>query len=463
MLKSLWLKHDHERQKYPSPAYIQPKRRRQQQGYAVTSTTIKNCNYLAPDSNDFVHGTIRIADGLITELTTFEDASSDKFQSDHTIDASGQLVIPGLIDCYARLREPGYEKSATIASETKAAAHSGITTIFCAPDTDPVTDETATVELIKRKADAAIGIKVLPVGALTEGLRGEQLGEMVTLAEAGCVAFCNGDFPMHNTQVIRRVMEYSAGFDLKLIIAPQDRWLSDGVAHEGSVSTRLGLRAIPAAAETVALAQLIELCYQTNASVHFSRLSSQRGVQLVSQAKKDGINITADTGIDHLFLTEMDTSDFNSNCHTAPPFRSQRDLEALREGIAAGVIDAICSNHAPHETDSKLTPFAESAPGISSLDSYLGLLLKLSTDCGIARSSVIERATSGPARCFGLKQGVLAKGAPADLCILDADAEWEFKTESMLSDGKNSPYDGWLFHGELQALYVDGNPLPVTR
>jgi len=319
------------------------------------------------------------------------------------------------------------------------------------------------VELIKRKADAAIGVKVLPIGALTDGLHGEQLSEMVTLAESGCIAFSNGDFPMHNTQVIRRVMEYSSGFGLKLIIAPQDRWLSDGVAHEGSVSTRLGLRAIPAAAETVALAQLIELCYQTNAKVHFSRLSSQRGVQLVSQAKRDNIDITADTGIDHLFLTEMDTSDFNSDCHTSPPFRSQRDLDALREGIQSGVIDAICSNHAPHETDSKLTPFAESAPGISSLDSYLGLLLKLSSDTGISLSTVIARATSGPARCFGLRQGRLLSGHPADLCIVDVDAEHEFRTETMLSDGKNSPYQGWLFNGTLQSVYVDGTSLPINK
>ena len=400
-----------------------------------------------------------MADGFIT--TAHEAIAHDA--SDQTIDAKGNLVIPGLIDCYARLREPGYENSATIASETSAAAHNGITTIFCAPDTDPVTDETATVELIRRKADAAIGVKVLPIGALTDGLNGEQLSEMVTLAEAGCVAFSNGDFPMHNTQVIRRVMEYSSGFGLKLIIAPQDRWLSDGVAHEGSVSTRLGLRAIPAAAETVALAQLIELCYQTNATIHFSRLSSQRGVQLVNQAKKDNIKITADTGIDHLFLTEMDTSDFNSNCHTSPPFRSQRDLEALREGIQSGVIDAICSNHAPHETDSKLTPFAESSPGISSLDSYLGLLLKLSADTGISLGTVIARATSGPASCFGLQQGCLAPGHPADLCIVETDTEREFQTESMLSDGKNSPYQGWMLNGTLHSVYVDGNSLPIYR
>ena len=430
-------------------------------GFDVTSTTIKNCRFLSPDSGDFVDGAVRIADGLITGTSRNETSGLDS--SEQTIDAEGMLLIPGLIDCYARLREPGFEKSATIASETNAAAHSGITTLFCAPDTDPVTDETATVELIKRKANAAIGVKVLPIGALTKGLNGEQLGEMVTLAEAGCIAFCNGDFPMHNTQVIRRVMEYSAGFGLKLIIAPQDRWLSDGVAHEGAVSTRLGLRAIPAAAETVALAQLIELCYQTNASVHFSRLSSQRGVQLVSQAKKDNIDITADTGIDHLFLTEMDTSDFNSNCHASPPFRSQRDRDALREGISNGVIDAICSNHSPHEIDSKLTPFAESAPGISSLDSYLGLLLKLADDSGIALSSVIACASSGPARCFGLEQGSLAAGTPADLCIIDDRVDWEFQTGSMLSDGKNSPYQGWLFNGALHSVYVNGYPLPIRR
>ena len=420
----------------------------------MTSTTITNCNYVDVQENKTVPGCIRYEDGVITHIDTNVDIPSE-----NTINADGKLVLPGLIDCYARLREPGFEKSATIASETHAAANSGITTIFCAPDTDPVTDEPGTVELIKRRAKAANGVRVLPIGAVTIGLKGEQLGEMLTLSESGCVAFGNGDQAIQNTQVLRRIMEYCTGFNLKLIIAPQDPWLSDGVAHEGSVSTRLGLRAIPAAAETVALSQLIELSYQTGASVHFSRLSSHRGVQLVSQAKKDNIRVTADTGIDHLFLTEMDTSDFNSLCHTSPPFRSRRDLEALRDGIASGVIDAICSNHAPHELDSKLTPFAESAPGTSSLDSFLGLLFKLADEMQLPLATVIARVTSGPAHCFNLPQGKLATGAPADICIIDPDEHWEFTIERMHSKGKNNPYNGWDFQGKVVLPIVNGQTL----
>ncbi|OED44979.1 hypothetical protein AB833_00390 [Chromatiales bacterium (ex Bugula neritina AB1)] len=416
----------------------------------MTKTAIINGRCLF--GKDIINTTVHYCNDRITGF-------GNEFTADRTIDAHGGLVTPGLIDCYARLREPGYEKSATIATETQAAARSGITTILCAPDTDPVTDEPATVELIKRSAAAANGVKVLPIGAVTTGLNGTQLGEMLTLSESGCIAFSNGDRTIENTQVIRRAMEYSAGFNLKLIIAPQDPWLSDGVAHEGTVATRLGLRAIPAAAETVALSQLIELCYQTGASVHFSRLSSHRGVQLVNQAKKDNIPVTADVGIDHLFLTEMDTSDFNSLCHTSPPLRSRRDLEALRDGVASGVIDAICSNHAPHELDGKLTPFAESLPGISSLDCFSGLLLKLANDTRIPMATLIERTTCGPAECFSLEQGRLQADSPADITIIDTDADWEFSSDQMLSKGKNNPYHGWDFKGKITHTIANGEQI----
>ncbi len=420
-------------------------------------TLISNCRFIDPSSDTISTGSIGFSGGVITST-----GPASPQQPDNTIDAGGKLVIPGLIDCFARLREPGFEKLATISSETNAALHSGITTLMCSPDTDPITDEPAIVELIKRRALAGSGIKVLPIGAATMGQNGEQLGELRTLADSGCIAFSNGDYPITNTQVLRRLMEYSSGFGLKLIIAPQDPWLSDGVAHEGTVSTRLGLRAIPAAAETVALSQLIELCYQTGASVHFSRLSSHRGVQLVSQAKKDNINITADVGIDHLFLTEMDTSEFDSLCHTSPPFRARSDLEALREGVASGVIDAICSNHAPHETDSKLAPFPESLPGTSALDSFLALLFKLGNESDIALPTLIARASAGPADCFDLPQGRLNTGSPADLVIVDDECDWDFDHQHMRSQGKNSPYQGWSFQAKAKQVFVDGNEIALT-
>lgn len=425
----------------------------------MTSTSIVNCRYFNKDGKEVEQGCIQYTDGIITHV----GVADDQLSSEHTINAENNLVTAGLIDCYARLREPGFEKAATIASETLAAAKSGITTLLCAPDTDPIIDEPGTVELIRRRASTAIGVKVLPIGALTSGLNGEHLSEMQILSDSGCIAFSNGDQPISDNQVLRRVMEYSAGFNLNLIIAPQDPWLSGGVAHEGSVSIRLGLPGIPLAAETVALSQLIELCYQTGARVHFSRLSSQRGVNLVSQAKKDNIAVSADVGIDHLFLTEMDTSDFNSFCHASPPFRSNADREALRDGIASGVLDAICSNHAPHELDAKLTPFAESEPGLSSLDSFTGLLLKLANESNIELATLLERVTSGPARCFGLSQGNLKVGAPADLCLIDTDRDWEFSTDNMLSSGKNNPYQDWDFQGQVDLTVVDGKTVYSTR
>ncbi len=424
----------------------------------MSSTSIVNCRYFDENQKEIQQGTVQYTDGVITHVGN----ADDQISSEHTINAQNNLLTPGLIDCYARLREPGFEKAATISSETLAAAKNGITTLFCSPDTDPIIDEPGTVELIKRRASAAIGVKVLPIGALTSGLRGEQLSEMQILFDSGCIAFSNGDNPISDNQVLRRVMEYSAGFNLNLIIAPQDPWLSGGVAHEGSVSIRLGLPGIPSAAETVALSQLIELCYQTGARVHFSRLSSQRGVNLVSQAKKDNIAVTADVGIDHLFLTEMDTSDFNSLCHTSPPFRSYADREALREGIASGVLDAICSNHAPHESDAKLTPFAESQPGLSSLDSFTGLLIKLSRETDIALPVLLERVTTGPAKCFGLPQGRLEVGAPADICIINTESDWEFSLDTMLSAGRNSPYEGWDFDGQVELTVVNGKTIFST-
>ena len=421
----------------------------------MNSTSIVNCRYFDANSNEVQQGCIQYTDGTITHV----GSTDDKQNSQYTINANNNLVIPGLIDCYARLREPGFEKAGTIASETLAAAKSGITTLLCAPDTDPIIDEPGTVELIRRRASAAIGVRVLPIGALTAGLQGEQLSEMQILSDSGCIAFSNGDKPVSDNQVLRRVMEYSAGFDLGLIIAPQDPWLSGGVAHEGSVAIRLGLPGIPLAAETVALSQLIELCYQTGARVHFSRLSSQRGVSLVRQAKRDNIAVTADVGIDHLFLTEMDTSDFNTHCHASPPFRTHADKEALREAIASGVLDAICSNHAPHELDAKLTPFAESEPGISSLDSFTGLLFKLADEMRVELPTILDRVTSGPAKCFGLTQGKLETGAPADLCIVNTDTDWEFSLDNILSRGKNNPYTGWDFQGQVELTVANGKTI----
>ncbi len=419
----------------------------------MTNHRIINCKL--SNTQDDKATTVAFENGVITAI----DDSVDNTRDANTIDAEGRHLLPGLIDCYARLREPGFESSANIASESMAAASAGFTTIMCSPDTDPVTDESAIVEQIKQRAHEANGPRVLPIGAMTNGLNGEQLGELSTLSQAGCIAFSNADRPIQNTQVLRRVMEYAAGFNLQLIIAPQDPWLSIGVAHEGAVATRLGLAGIASAAETVALSQLIELGYQTGAKLHFSRLSTARGVSLVKQAKRDQIQVTADVGIHHLFLSDIDISDFNSNFLTRPPFRTPNDLQALREGIVDGVIDAICTNHAPLNRDSKLAPFSDCEPGTSSMDGFLPLLLRLAAETDASLESLIDKVTGGPARCFALPQGRIEIGAPADFCLIDTEMEWELTEENVSSRGKNHPCTGWWMQGQVVQTIVAGRTI----
>jgi dihydroorotase len=417
----------------------------------MTRQTIINCKLASENSEG--HTSVTFEDGVITAIA---DTAAT---TDVTIDAQGATLLPGFIDCYARLREPGFDSSANIASESVAAARSGFTTVMCSPDTDPVTDESAIVEQIKQRANEAHGPRILPIGAMTNGLKGEQLCELFTLSNAGCVAFSNADQPVENTQVLRKVMEFASGFDLPLIIAPQDPWLSIGVAHEGTVATRLGLAGIASAAETVALSQLIELGYQTGAQLHFSRLSTARGVSLVKQAKRDGIRVTADVGMHHLFLSEIDTSDFNSNFLNRPPFRTQDDLQALRAGVIEGVIDAISSNHAPLNRDSKLAPFSDCEPGTSSMDGFLSLLLRLVDETGAELATLADRVTTGPARCFSLPQGKIDIGAPADFCLLDRDHEWELTESEVISRGKNHPCIGWWLQGRVVQTIVDGRTI----
>ncbi len=421
----------------------------------MTSQTIINCQLAGRTARGKANTCVTFENSVITAIAD----QTSPVTSDNTIDAKGATLLPGFIDCYARLREPGFESSATIASESQAAAQSGFTTIMCSPDTDPVTDESAIVEQIRQRAQEAKGPRILPIGAMTSGLKGQQLCELSTLSNAGCVAFSNADQPVENTQVLRRVMEYAAGFDLPLIIAPQDPWLSIGVAHEGSVATRLGMAGIASAAETVALSQLIELGYQTGAQLHFSRLSTARGVSLVKQAKRDNIRVTADVGIHHLFLSEIDTSDFNSNFLTRPPFRTPEDLQALRTGVVDGAIDAISSNHAPLNRDSKLAPFSDCEPGTSSIDGFLSLLLRLVDETEISLATLVDRVTSGPARCFSLSQGLIEVGAPADFCLIDQDYEWELTEHEVISQGKNHPCIGWWMQGRVVRTLVEGRSI----
>lgn len=412
------------------------------------SITVKNATTVAGDTQD-----IHIDDGVIVAIGN----PGDDFAADTVIDASGKLTSTGLIDTWARLREPGLEKKATIASEARAAALGGITTVMCSPATEPVIDEAATVELINRKARDAGHAKILPYAAATRGLEGEQLSELATLTQAGCVAATNADQPITDTQVIRSVMEYARTFNTVLAFAPVDAWLTaNGCAHEGATATRLGLPSVPVAAETVALSMLIELAWQTGARIHFSRVTSRRGADMIRDAKRDGLKISADTSIQHLYFEESCLASFDSQYRSASPFRSLDDREGLREAVGDGTIDVICSDHAPHERDAKLAPFQSAEPGISSFDTFLSQLIGLESEADIPLATLLDAATKKPAVVFGLDQGYLEVGKPADIIVIDVEQEYTLQGEEMNSKGKNTPLLGKTLKGKVTDCLIAG-------
>lgn len=379
------------------------------------------------------------------------------FAAEETIDAQGHWLIPGIIDLCARLREPGLEQVSTIDSETRAAVSAGITTLCIPPDTDPVIDEPAVVELIHRKAREARHSHVYTLGALTAQLKGEHLSEMAALKEAGCLGVSNARHSMRNSLVLRRAFEYAATHDITVFIEPNEDSLSaNGCAHEGAIANRLGLSTIPYAAETTSIAQILELVRDTDVRLHFGRLSCSRSIELINEARASGIKVSADVAAHQLHLTEMDISSFNSLCHVIPPLRTQRDMEAMRHALMEGIISCICSDHQPHEPDAKLAPFPSTEPGISGLETLLPLTLKLVESGELPLNAAIASLTCNPAAILGLDTGHLAIGAEASLCLINPDQEWTFLADDMLSQGRNTPFNGWNFKGKVTFTIVEG-------
>ena len=386
------------------------------------------------------------------------DAEPDGFNADARIDASGHWVIPGIVDLSARLREPGLEHKASIASETLAASAAGITTLCIPPDTDPVIDEPAVVELIHRQVALAGRANVVTLGALTAGLQGELLSEMAALKNAGCIGVANGRQPVQNSLILRRAFEYAATQDMTVFIEADDAALSDrGCAHEGAIATRLGLPPIPYAAETAAIAHSLELIAETGVRSHFCRLSCSRSVEMINHAKANGLKVTADVAAHQLHLTEMDINSFNTNCHVLPPLRTQRDMDALRQGVSIGILSAICSDHQPHEIDAKLAPFPATEAGMSTLETLLPLTLRLVEDGHLDLNTAISKLSYEPANILGIKRGTLGIDQVADICIIDPEQEWKLEADQILSRGKNTPFIGWSFKGKVVNTLVNGN------
>jgi dihydroorotase len=417
---------------------------------------ISNGRVVDPANNVDTTQDIVIADGRIIAL----GRAPDGFTPDLEIDASHCIVCPGLIDISARVREPGLEQKATIATESHAAASGGITTLCCPPDTDPVIDTAAVTEFIRLRAEAAGKARIVTLGALTHKLEGEQLSEMAALRKAGCVGVSNALQPIANTLVQRRAFEYAATFNLTVFLYANDHLLSNkGCAHEGKVSTRMGLPGIPEAAETAAVARDLALIEQTGVKAHFCRLTTGRAAQMVARAQFDGANVSADVAIPYLFLSEMDVSDFDSQCHLIPPLRTIEDRQRLRDALQRGTLSALCSDHQPHEPDAKLGPFPSTEPGISGLDTLLPMALKLVEEQVLELGEAIHRLTRGPAEILGLPHGTLSVDAIADICIFNPELVWKLDTSTMQSRGHNTPFMGRELKGRAVHTLLAGTPV----
>lgn len=385
-------------------------------------------------------------------------SAPDGFHANKTIDATGCVVCPGLVDLSVRLREPGFEYKATLESEMLAAAAGGVTSLACPPDTDPPLDEPGLVEMLKFRAKNLPGPRVYPVGALTQKLEGKALTEMVELTEAGCVAFTQADQPITDPQVLLRALDYATTFNYPVWLRAQDGQLArGGVAHDGPVASRLGLPGIPALAETVALSTILLLARETGARIHIARLSTREGVAMVRAAKQEGLQVTCDIAANHLHLSEIDLTRFDSNLHFMPPVRSQRDREALIHGLKDNTIDAVCSDHAPADDDEKLLPFGESSPGASGVELLLPLTLKWAEENSVALINALARITCQPARILGIPAGTLAVGANADLCIFDPQSRFTVTPKTLKSQGKNTPFLGLELPGVVKATVIDGH------
>lgn len=415
---------------------------------------IRNGRVIDPASGTDRVQDVYVADGRIAAL----GAAPAGFGAEKRLDAGGKIVCPGLVDLAARLREPGYEYRATLESETAAAVAGGVTSLACPPDTDPPLDEPGLVEMLKHRARSLNQTRVHPVGALTQGLKGERLTEMAELADAGCVAFSQADAPLIDTQVLLRAMQYAATFDFPVWLRPQDAHLArGGIAHDGRVATRLGLAPIPAVAETAALSTILLLARETGARVHLCRLSTADAVDMVRQAKAIGLNVTCDVSINHVHLSEADIAYFDSNCRLVPPLRSRRDRDALRAGLADGTIDAICSDHSPLDDDAKQLPFGESQAGATGVELLLPLALRWADEAGVGLPAALARITSAAAGILRVPAGSVAIGARADLCIFDPDAIWTVEPRALRSQGKNTPFAGHRLKGRVLQTLVDGH------
>jgi dihydroorotase len=416
---------------------------------------IRGGRLIDPANNIDTITDVQIHDGKVTAIGHCDDESAA------SIDAQGLIVCPGLVDLSVSLRK---QHKASVSTETRAAAAGGITSVCCLPDTSPIIDSSSAATLVQDLASQSGFCNVWPIGALTQGLAGAQLSEMGTLKEAGCIGMSNLRAPFENTRVLLRCLEYASSYGVTVFFNAVEHSLADdGCVHEGPYATRLGLKGIPESAETVALTRDLLLIEQTGVRAHFGQLSCARSVDLIANAQKRGLPVTADVCIHHLLGTEADIKNFNSLNHIQPPLRTENDRQALQRGVQEGIISAICSHHQPHSKAAKMAPFAATKPGISGLDTLLPQALKLVKNNLLTLPQLIERLTIGAARAANLNTGSLGIGDIADICIFDANEGWQVSAETLHSNGHNTPLMNAELTGRVKHTLLAGRRVHPQR
>jgi dihydroorotase len=410
-------------------------------------TVIREGHIIDPSQGLDSVGDIFIENGKITEVR-FQGSKSRQDPETRIINAKGLLVMPGLIDMHVHLREPGFEYKETIQTGTMAAIKGGFTTVCCMPNTFPANDNASVTEFIKRKASQEGHCAVLPIGAITKGQKGEELAEIGTMRNEGCIAFSDDGQPVMNSLIMRRALEYSKSFDVPVISHSEDLTLSEeGVMNEGVMSVMLGLKGIPAEAEQIMIFRDILLAELTGGRLHIAHVSTEGSVNLIREAKRRGLSVTVETCPHYFSLTEEAVQGYNTNAKVNPPLRTARDREAIKEGLRDGTIDVIATDHAPHHRDEKMRAFDTAPFGISGLETALGLSLRLVREGILSLPQLIEKMTLNPAKILRIQKGSLRAGMDADILMVDEQKEYTVQSEQFISKGRNTPFEGWELRG----------------
>ncbi len=414
---------------------------------------IKGGRVIDPESDGDKVQDVFISDSIIVGI----GQSPRGFMADKIINASRLAICPGLVDVSVRVGGHGSEFKTTLEQELRSALAGGVTKLGCPPDTTPVLDQPGLVTMLRERATALNSAKIFPIGAMTQSLSGKLLAEMAALSDAGCVAFSQGDGVLPDAAVLKKAMEYAATFSFRIFLRPQERSLGNrGIAHEGSVSTRLGLPGVPVIAETLAVSNILMLAKETGAMVHLSKLSSYAAVELVRNAKQDGVDVTSDVSVHNLHLCDIDIGYFDTNFNLCPPLRASRDKDALREGLRDDTVNLICSDHYPVSQDQKNVPFAEAIPGASSVELLLPLTLQWAREEGQTLLKAVTQITSNPSHVLGISPSSISIGEVADLCIFDPEHPWIVSDKSLVSAGKNTPFINKELVGRVLCTIVEG-------